>query len=42
MHWTIDNQQEDGIIAILSGARIIMQILIQCNLKNKISAYPCT
>jgi hypothetical protein len=39
---TLDNQQKDGIIAILSSAWTIMQILIQCNLKGKISAYPCT
>jgi hypothetical protein len=35
-------QQEDRIIAILLSAWTIMQILIQCNLKGKINAYPCT
>jgi hypothetical protein len=42
MHWKLDNQQEDRIIDILSSIWTIMQILTQCNLKHKISAYPCT
>jgi hypothetical protein len=41
MQWKLDNQQKDGLIAILSSAQTIMQILIQCNLKDKISTYPC-
>jgi hypothetical protein len=42
MHWKLDNQQEDGIIATLSSAWTLVQFLTQCNLKNKISAYPYT
>jgi hypothetical protein len=41
MHWKLDNKQEDELIVVLSNAWTIMQILIQCNLKNEISAYPC-
>jgi hypothetical protein len=42
MHWKLDNLQEYGIITILSSVQNFMQILIQCNLKDKISAYPWT
>jgi hypothetical protein len=41
MHWKLDNYQEDIIIIILSSVRTFMQIMTQCNLKDKISAYPC-
>jgi hypothetical protein len=41
MHWKLDNYQEDRIIIILLSVRTFMQIMTQCNLKDKINAYPC-
>jgi hypothetical protein len=41
MYYKLDNQQEGGLIAILSSIWAMIQMLIQYNLKNKISSYPC-